>query len=67
MALNLKKNLTQENFGEVLMIVSAVVAIGLVAWGGIVWQKASRTSAAEIAICKLVKPEFLNPNVCGKE
>ena len=64
---NLEANLAKEKFWEMMMIVAGVVLIGFVIWGGAVWQKAGRTSAAETAICKLVSPEFLKPNSCGKE
>lgn len=63
----LKKNLAFEKSGEIMMFLGIVLFIGLVTWGGIVWQKSGRESAAEIAICKLVKAEFLKPNACGEK
>ncbi len=64
---NLEANLAKEKFWNGVMIVAGVLLIAAVIWGGVVWQKAGRTSAAETAICKLVKPEFLNLDACGKE
>ena len=67
MSFNLKKNLAKENLGDILMIVGGVLFVVILIISGYYWQKAGRTSAAETAICKLVKPEMLNPGVCGKE
>lgn len=67
MSFNLKKNLAKENLGDIMMIAAAVLFIAILLIGGYYWQQTSRASALETAICKMVKPEMLNPGVCGKE
>ena len=67
MAFNLKQNLTRESCGEIMMIVGAALVAGILMVGGWHWQQTSRASALETALCKMVKPDLLKPNACGKE
>jgi len=44
-----------------------VAFFGLLIVGGFYYQKAIQVSSTAETICKMIKPEMLNPGVCEKE